>query len=59
MCRHVEKVRVSSHDDLAVAVRDKELIVSTYSCDREKCLEQAKTWVRAQSLRDDVVVVRL
>jgi hypothetical protein len=59
LCQHVERVRVSSHDDLVRAHQLGEEVVSTYCCDREACQDDAKDWVRAQTRRDAVHIVPL
>ena len=55
-CRHVPKVRVSSHEDLVEANRAKEAHASTLVCDRPACIEDAKEWVAASAHRDAVVI---
>lgn len=55
-CRHVPKVRISSHEDLEAARRSNEAHASTLVCDRPGCIEDAKEWVAASAHRDAVVI---
>lgn len=58
-CRHVPKVRVSSHENLQTGYGSDEPFASTYCCDREACLDDAKEWLLATTRRSSVYIVEL
>jgi hypothetical protein len=56
LCNHVAHAfRVSSHEDIVEASRGDDLVASVWVCPREKCREDAKEWVYAQTHREALV----
>ena len=49
LCQHVPTVRVSSHEDLAAALKEGGEIASTVCCDREACQDDARKWLYANT----------
>lgn len=55
-CSHTPTQRVSSHVDLAAAVRSDEAMSSEHCCDREACIKAAVFRVQGHSGRPAVFV---
>ncbi len=58
-CSHrTQTMRVSSHYDLSAAAKAGEPMASTYCCERQACLDDAREWVRASTRRQAILVPR-
>lgn len=54
-CRHAPKLRISSHEDLVEAARAGVPMASIYSCERERCKQEATFWVQGVSGKPAIV----
>jgi hypothetical protein len=55
-CGHKPTVRISSHEDLAAAVKTSDAIASVYCCDRQVCRDKLVFWIQGSTGRPAVVV---